>query len=88
MKFKEAWGNLQTASPFCETNYNAMFDIDFENNKTWDGTDETEFTISGECSQEQCEKELRSFWIEFCKESNIHSDSVISITYVGQDPEI
>lgn len=86
MRFNEAWKNLQTEAPFCKTNCNPMFDIDFENLGM---IDETQFTVYGyTCDEKQCRNELKKFWIDFCKENDLQQDGIVSITYVGRDMEI
>lgn len=85
MTIKQAWKKLQTEAPLCNTPNNAMFDIDFINSDGYE--DETQFTVDGSKSLEKCRNELDTLFKDFCKENGFDADSVLSITYVGRDPE-
>ena len=85
MIIKQAYEKLQTdGRPVTLTMYNAMFDITFDNNGVWD---ETQFTVCGEAGKQQIIEALSEFYADFCKTEGIGNNTVLSITYVGRDPE-
>lgn len=87
MTVKQAFKKLQSEKSFlCRTPYNAMFDINFLNDSKME--DEVQFTITGTRSLNEICNELSELFSEFCKENNFKNNTVTSITYVGQDPDL
>lgn len=84
MTIREAFKKHQADIYETKTMRNAMFDIDFLNS---DGeSDETQFTVKGEHTSQEIERELNAYFKEFCKENGFDRSSVVSITYLGPDP--